>query len=109
MANIYLYGEDQTKVKNKNGSIFILPDWSLKEMSGKQFDLTLNQDSFPEIDKIILLEYLQQIRLHTRKFFLSINQESNNIMIVKNLKQHVLSSIMSKEKGLNLFTDSLIG
>jgi len=102
MANIYLYGEDQTKVKNKNGSIFILPDWSLKEMSGKQFDLTLNQDSFPEIDKIILLEYLQQIRLHTRKFFLSINQESNNIMIVKNLKQHVLSSIMSKEKGVEL-------
>lgn len=77
-ANIYLYGE--TKARNKKNSIFILPDWSLEDMDGKLFDLTLNQDSFPEIDKKTVLKYLDRTNLLTRHFLLSINQESQNTM-----------------------------
>lgn len=94
-AKIFLYGEKSDKVN----SISILPDWSLKKINGKPFDLTLNQDSFPEIDKNIVIDYLKQIKLHTKHFFLSINQESQNTMMIGKLKQHVTSELLSEDKG----------
>lgn len=94
-AKIFLYGE----VGNKENSISILPDSSFKKIRSKEFDITLNQDSFPEIDKKIVLGYLNQIRTNTRKFFLSINQESRNTMMTGNLKQNVVSELVSEGKG----------
>ncbi|MCL4418568.1 putative sugar O-methyltransferase [Patescibacteria group bacterium] len=91
--NISLYGE-----KNK-GTISILPDFSFGKINGKIFDLILNQDSFPEIDKKIVLDYLQKIKLHTKGLFFSINQESQNTMMIGNLRQHIVSDLVSKTKG----------
>lgn len=96
-AKIFLYGEKS----GKENSICILPDWSLKRINGKPFDLTLNQDSFPEIDKNIVIDYLKQIKLHTKHFFLSINQESQNTMMIGKLKQHIISKMLSGKKGFD--------
>jgi len=90
---ISLYGE-----KN-NGNISILPDFAFAKTNGKVFDLTLNQDSFPEIDKKTVLDYLNKIKLHTKDFFLSINQESQNTMMVGDLKQHIVSELVSEARG----------
>lgn len=95
-ANIYLYGEKQ---KDKEEYISILPDWYFKKIRGKMFDLVLNEDSFPEIDKQIVLDYLNEIKNHTKNYFLSINQESQNTMMIGKLKQHIVSELVSKTKG----------
>lgn len=96
-AKIFLYGEKS----DKENSISILPDWSLKKINGKHFDLTLNQDSFPEINRNTVVDYLKQIRLHTKYFFLSINQESQNAMTIGNLKQHIISKLVFEAGGFN--------
>lgn len=90
---ISLYGE-----KN-NGNISILPDFEFAKTNGKVFDLTLNQDSFPEIDKKTVLDYLNKIKLHTKDLFLSINQESQNTMMIGDLKQHIVSELVSEARG----------
>lgn len=94
-ANIFLYGEE----KNDKNSINILPDWCFKKMYNKQFNLILNQDSFPEIDRKIVLNYLKQIQLLTKNFFLSINQESQHTMMIDERKQHIISNLISEAKG----------
>jgi len=93
--NIYLYGE---KILDKN-SILIFPDFSFSKISGKVFDLSLNQDSFPEIDRETVLNYLTLIKLHTKKLFLTINQEAQHTMMVSNLKQHFIPELISQSKG----------
>ena len=45
------------------------------DLGDKSFGVTLNQDSFPEIDETIVRGYLEQIRRTTSKFILSINHE----------------------------------
>lgn len=89
---ISLYGE-----KN-NGNISILPDFAFAKTNCKFFDLTLNQDSFPEIDRKTVLDYLSKIKLYTKNLFLSINQESQNTMMIGDLKQHVVSELVSEVK-----------
>jgi hypothetical protein len=71
-APIQLYGEPAHPASD---AINILPYWCVKTVPDNAFDLTLNQDSFPEIDRETVLEYLRQIRRHTKQYFLSINQE----------------------------------
>jgi hypothetical protein len=71
-ANVVLYGETQA---NSN-SIRVLPTWCHKQAPDNSFDLTFNQDSFPEMGSEIALEYLEQIKRNTRSFLFSINQES---------------------------------
>jgi hypothetical protein len=44
-------------------------------MADGTFRITANQDSFPEINRRIFDEYVQQIRRTTSGFFLSINHE----------------------------------
>ena len=95
-ANIVLYGEMS---KTKNNLIRILPDWSLSTVPDKAFDLSLNQDSFAEIDKQTVIDYLRQTRVHTKKYFLSINQESQNTMMIGELRQNIVSKLVSEVKG----------
>lgn len=71
-GNVTLFGENLEDFSN---SIKIYPYWSFNGFSENSFDLTLNQDSFPEIHQEIVLAYLREIRKNTKQYFLSINQE----------------------------------
>jgi hypothetical protein len=71
-ANIVLYGENS---QGTTDSIRCYPYWCFVDIPDNSFELTLNQDSFPEIERNTVLEYLRQIRRNTKQYFLSINQE----------------------------------
>ncbi len=73
-ARIVLYGEsDRIQMPNR---ITILPYYCVNDIKPDQFDLVLNQDSFPEINRETVLEYLVWIKQVSRRFFYSINHES---------------------------------
>lgn len=61
----------------------------------------LNEDSFPEINEKIVKSYLKQIKTNTKSYFLSINQESQNTMMIKNLDQHIVSQLILEEGGFD--------
>lgn len=65
---VILYGEKS----QEKSSIRILPYW---EYTGQKYDLILNVDSFPEIDRKEVTEYLRKIKKSTR-YFMSVNKES---------------------------------
>ncbi len=67
-VDVMLYGEE-----NESHSVKILPYWEFTNK--KSFDLTLNADSFPEMDASIVTGYLETIKKNTKKYLLSINQE----------------------------------
>ena len=74
-ANIRLYGEPSQELSDDR-EITIFPTYAINDFSLGQFDLVLNQDSFPEIHGDIVRDYLVKIREISRQFFLSINHES---------------------------------
>ena len=85
---VVLYGE-----LDQENAIHILPYW---EFANKKFDLVINQDSFPEMGKEIVRQYLYDIKQNS-KYFLSINHEHqaplflgadhNNLLIPKIIKE----------------------
>lgn len=74
-ANIRLYGEPE-QASQQGHEITIFPANYIGKFEPRQFNLVLNQDSFPEIHADIVQEYLMQIRKISRQYFLSINHES---------------------------------
>lgn len=66
---IMLYGEKD----DAKDAIKIMPYWKFTEGTG-HYELVLNEDSFPEINSVIVDRYLQKIK-ECAKYFLSINQE----------------------------------
>ena len=64
----------------KAESITVLPYWHCRNALEQTFDLTLNQDSFPEIDEGLVLMLLTEIKRTTRSTFLSINHEAESRM-----------------------------
>jgi hypothetical protein len=54
----------------------VLPAQAIEDETAREFDLVLNQDSFPEIHAATVREYLRWVRLVCRGRFLSINHES---------------------------------
>lgn len=95
-SNIYLYGEDRN---DKNPGISILPNTISSELPKDSFTLTLNQDSFPEIDREVMITYLREIKRNTTNFLLSVNQESSNTMLVNKKNQNVVPMVISKVGG----------
>jgi len=95
-AKIILYGE---KDDEWTDSIKIYPYWCFNEIPDNYFDLTLNQDSFPEIDYEIVIEYLKQIKRNTRNYFLSINQESLSAATGVNNTRLIVSQLLTKLEG----------
>ena len=73
-ARIVLYGESEG-VNNPN-QITIRPHFFINKIEPDQFDLVLNQDSFPEINRETVLNYLVWIKKVSRQLFYSINHES---------------------------------
>jgi hypothetical protein len=54
--------------------------WNCTQVDDKSIKLTANQDSFPEIDRALLDQYLKEIHRFTQKDFLSINHESESVI-----------------------------
>ncbi len=70
LDSVSLYGEEA-----RANSIKILPFWECLNLPNDSFELTINQDSFPEIADNLIYEYLTEIKRITTDHFLSINQE----------------------------------
>ncbi len=92
-ASVTLLGESATKE-----SIKILPYWKCLETPDEIFGLSLNQDSFPEIDEDLVKQLLHQIRRITREYFVSINHDSQNEM-TPTRRQLNISAILRDESG----------
>ncbi len=68
---VRLFGE-----QNASARIHVLPYWEIRNFHSRQFDITMNQDSLPELPLSRAAEYVETIPTYTASFFYSINQES---------------------------------
>ena len=67
---VCLWGEEAHQAR-----INVFPWWTFETIPEKSLTLVVNQDSMPEIDKDISLNYLNLIKKKATGYFLSINQE----------------------------------
>ncbi|MBL0059877.1 MAG: hypothetical protein IPP35_12470, partial [Elusimicrobia bacterium] len=72
---VRLFGEESPTAK-----VHVLPFWECMNVHDGAYSLALNQDSFPEIDPVLVLDYFRQIKRTTTMYFLSINQEGQAAM-----------------------------
>jgi len=72
--SVVLYGEEPPP--GETDCLKILPAHAISAISEPAYDLVLNQDSFPEINRDSVIEYLKWIRTTCTGQFLSINHES---------------------------------
>jgi len=100
--DVCLYGE-----KSTDHSIRILPYFSINEFQNDSFNVTLNQDSFPEIPEDTVIDYLKKIRLITSHFFYSINQESQGLTTDPNKSQLFVPEIIERIDGFNRISRNL--
>ena len=99
-ANIILYGEPGRPTGLNR--IDVLPYFCTNDCGNNQFDLVLNQDSFPEIDRDTVLNYLAWIKKSSRRFFLSINQESRPPLPVgENVRQLNVPELVAETGGFH--------
>lgn len=70
-SSILLYGEGAIG----DYDIILLPNFCLKDLGVNSVDLVFNQFSFPEMDTIIVQEYLKQISRICKYYFYHINGE----------------------------------
>jgi hypothetical protein len=97
---IVLYGEE-----DKEKAIKIYPYWMCEQIPEKYFDLSLNQDSFPEIDEITVKKYFKEIARTSRRYFLNINQEAQSPISGKeNSKRQLnISEILANDENFRKF------
>ena len=72
---VSLYGEPQ-----RPDTVKVLPFWKCVDAADDAFRMSMNQDSFPEIDADLVDRYLQEIPRTTTTYFLSINHEAESEM-----------------------------
>jgi putative sugar O-methyltransferase len=87
-ANIILYGEENNSGAKKHNSIKVLPYWEFAK-NQKHYALVLNADSFPEIDRGVVEQYLKAIK-SCGDYFFSINQEKQAPLIEGTEKKHLV-------------------
>jgi putative sugar O-methyltransferase len=87
--HVVLYGE-----KDCADAIKVLPYWQHLDAPDKQFELTINQDSFPEIDAATVRSYISNIQKTTRKYFISINHEAESPVPNSNKRHLNVSRLM---------------
>ena len=95
---VRLFGEDKI---NTEFSIHILPSSHVNELPAKFFDLIINQDSFPEMNKETMIGYLKSIQIKGRGYFLSINHEAQTSYGMNSM-QGCVYDICRKEPGLRM-------
>ena len=82
----------------KSNKINILPYFQIYKTRKNQFDLTINQDSIPEIDHNTKDSYYNEIFKNTKKFFISINQEDKSQNNKNSFKQSAVINDMDKDR-----------
>ncbi|WP_136622578.1 MULTISPECIES: hypothetical protein [Mesorhizobium] len=65
---------------SRSDAIKLRANWNCSNEADGTFRVTANQDSFPEINRRIFDEYVQQIKRITSGFFLSINHEGEQLI-----------------------------
>ena len=90
---VRLYGDDPMPDR-----VNVLPYWACVDAPDKNFELSLNQDSFPEIESSLVIEYLHQIERTTKRGFLSINQEAGAPMGSK--PQNLVSQLVRENSSM---------
>lgn len=70
---VCLWGEEAHQAR-----VNVFPWWAFETIPDKRLTLVVNQDSMPEIDKDISLNYLNLIKKKATDYFLSINQEGRS-------------------------------
>lgn len=88
-VDVVLYGEEGRGIR-------ILPFW---EFSKGSFDLTVNADSFPEMDSSKVVDYLKVIKKNTKKYLLSLNREDGGVY-GDNHMHVIVHDIVEKVGGL---------
>lgn len=96
---VHLYGEPSS-----NLGVTILPSWKCADANTNAFDIVLNQDSFPEIDKTLLLSYFEIIHKTSSSYFLSINHETESPMAT--VKHSNVSKILKNNPHFDLLSRS---
>ncbi len=92
---VVLYGE----VARSENSVKILPYWEFMKIEHKTYDLTLNEDSFPEIAREVVDDYLDKIKKNTKKYLMSINQEGGATSVPGTNRHQLVSSRVIEESG----------
>lgn len=90
---VCLWGEEAHQARVK-----LFPWWAFETIPEKLFTLVVNQDSMPEIDKDISLNYLSLIKRKATDYFLSINQEGRAPNI-ENRNQSVIYELVDAVGG----------
>jgi hypothetical protein len=90
---VCLWGEESPEAR-----IHVSPWWAFETMPEKLFTLVVNQDSMPEIDKDISLNYLNLIKRKATDYFLSINQEGR-CPDINNRPQSVIYELVDAADG----------
>jgi hypothetical protein len=70
-------------------------------MPDRTFDLVLNSDSFPEIPRDVVAGYLRAIARKSRRYFFSINQESEGPMGPHRIPQTVVPRLADEVPALS--------
>jgi hypothetical protein len=92
--SVVLFGEPE-----HGESVKLYPDWRFAELPDRHFDLILNQDSMPELGYATSTSYLKLIKNKSRRLFLSINQESENVMTAQGDKQEAVFRLVQRVGG----------
>ncbi|MBA3430380.1 MAG: putative sugar O-methyltransferase [Actinobacteria bacterium] len=71
-VGLQLYGE----TSNADAMVSIYPDFALAQVPAEPLGLVFNQDSFPEMSKSAVIQYLDWIAASDARLLLSINHES---------------------------------
>jgi hypothetical protein len=76
--------------------VMVRPWWRLE--ASPECDVVVNQDSFPEIERAFVLDYLRHIRRFAGRL-LSINQEAGELASADGRRQHVVSELVDSVGG----------
>lgn len=90
---VTLFGETP-----RSDTMKVMPFWTCATAAGGAYDLSLNQDSFPEIDAGLVRRLLQEIGRSTRGLFVSINHEAQSDM-TETEKQLNVSNMLKGNEG----------
>ncbi len=95
--SVVLFGEPEQRE-----SIKLYPNWRFAELPDRSFDLILNQDSMPELGYATSTSYATLIKKKSRRLFLSINQESDNVMTPQGDKLEAVFRIVQRVGGYKI-------
>jgi hypothetical protein len=79
-----------------NTPIQILPFWRYPQFPERGFDLVLNQDSLPEMGHAAAVSYIKHTAEKSKYFFLSINQEGEEVMTPDGHREHIVWQLVKQ-------------